>query len=435
MDKSYQAELQHWLSLIEQNHPSEIEMGLDRILTVYAKLKRRRLAKQVVMVAGTNGKGSTIAVLERLLLSQGLSVGVYSSPHINTYNERVRINGELIDDKRLVEGFQAVEQARKNTPLTYFEFGTLGALTTLEQEQLDIVLLEVGLGGRLDAVNIVDADLSIITSVDIDHVEWLGDNRESIGFEKAGIFRQGKPAIYGGDNPPGSVIQQAKAQNIALNVFGQQFGIKDQGDITSEHYNWLYQEDGVSNSERKRGFVLAQSGIEKSLLMPFSLLPESNVLTAIQAMECLGYSVSESTIVEVLDKVAVKGRLEVHSTQPLVLLDVGHNPHAARFLSRRLSEIKHHRPVYAVFSVLSDKDVKGIIKALEGQISCWHVSELAFPRAMKLAHIESALRHEQQSYLAYDSLTEAFDTAIQQAEENDGIVMCFGSFHVLSNIH
>lgn len=435
MANSYQAELNDWLQRIERNHPSEIEMGLDRTLTVYSKLRKGRLAKRVVVVAGTNGKGSTVAMLERLLLDAGQSVGVYSSPHIKRYNERVRINGELIDDKRLVESFEKVEQARSSTPLTYFEFGTLGALCCFEKESLDVVLLEVGLGGRLDAVNIVDPDLSIITSVDIDHVEWLGDNRESIGFEKAGIFRHGVPAIYGGDNPPESVIQQANAQNISLLIFRKQFGCKAPVTDKINDYSWVYQTQSIIKSERLIGFVSDMAGEIKEIPMPFSLLPESNILTAIQAMECLGFPVDGNTIHRCLDGFSVKGRFEVSATEPLVLLDVGHNPHAARFLSRRLAEIKGCRPIYTVFSVLADKDVEGIVEALEGQVTEWHVASLSCPRAMELPQICEALKMSGQRYIGYESLQLAYKNALDAAKAHDGIVMCFGSFHVVSDIN
>ncbi|UZE97858.1 bifunctional tetrahydrofolate synthase/dihydrofolate synthase [Alkalimarinus alittae] len=435
MTKSYQDELQQWLTLIEQNHPSDIEMGLDRTLTVYTRLRKGRLAKQVVLVAGTNGKGSTIAVLERLLLEAGLSVGVYSSPHIHIYNERIRINGELIDDKRLVESFQVVEKARRTTPLTYFECGTLGALYCLERARLDVVLLEVGLGGRLDAVNIVDPDLSIITSVDIDHVEWLGDNRESIGFEKAGIFRQGVPAIYGGDNPPESVIQQANAQNIDLHIHDTHFGLRNQPSEAVADYSWVFDTQPSQSAQRVVGYLRDQTGSTKEILMPYSLLPESNILTAIQAMACLGHLTNDTHILKALDGFAVKGRFEVYGSQPLVLLDVGHNPHAARFLSRRLSEIKGGRPVYAVFSVLTDKDVNGIVEGLNGQIDHWYIAPLACPRAMKLPEICNALSNNQQQFTEYDGLNNAFNEAVNVAKESDGIVMCFGSFHVVSDIN
>lgn len=434
MASSYQTELNEWLQRIEQNHPSEIEMGLDRTLTVYSKLRKGRLAKQVVLVAGTNGKGSTIAVLERLLLDAGQSVGVYSSPHIKRYNERVRINGELIDDKRLVESFQEVERARRGIPLTYFEFGTLGALCCLEKQGLDIVLLEVGLGGRLDAVNIVDPDLSIITSVDIDHVEWLGDNRESIGFEKAGIFRQGVPAIYGGDNPPESVIQQASAQNINLFVYQKQFGIKEDLAESFVDYDWIFHPEQNNKSKRSAGFLSGVSGNSIEIAMPFSLLPESNILTAIQAMECLGFAVNGEAIRKSLDCFSVKGRFEIYSTQPLVILDVGHNPHAARFLSRRLAKLKGTRPVYAVFSVLADKDVQGIIEGLDNQVTEWHVAPLSCPRSMELSQICDALSESGQKFKKYSSLDLAYKKALDTAKENEGIVMCFGSFYVVSDI-
>ncbi|MFD2228670.1 bifunctional tetrahydrofolate synthase/dihydrofolate synthase [Alkalimarinus sediminis] len=434
MSNQYQTELDSWLNRIEQNHPSEIEMGLDRTLTVYSKLRKKRLAKRIVVVAGTNGKGSTIAAMERLLLDAGQRVGVYTSPHIKAYNERVRIDGELIDNKRLVDSFNEVEQARGGTPLTYFEFGTLSALCCFQKEDLDVVLLEVGLGGRLDAVNIVDADLSIITSVDIDHIEWLGDNRESIGFEKAGIFRQGVPAIYGEGNPPHSVIQQANAQQINLLTYQQHFGMGAQENNSSNQYDWLYQPQRQHQSQRTTAYIAQPDGESKDISMPFSLLPESNLLTAVQAMQCLGYAVDNEQVHQSLDGFAVDGRFQVYDTDPLVLLDVGHNPHAAKFLASRLAGIKRNRPVYGVFSMLADKDVQGVIEGLGSQITEWHVAPLVCDRAMAISEICEGLTRYNQVYFEHDSLDMAYQKARNAAKQNDGIVMCFGSFHVVSDI-
>ncbi|WP_250658356.1 bifunctional tetrahydrofolate synthase/dihydrofolate synthase [Alkalimarinus coralli] len=432
MGESYKESLNAWLERIEKNHPSEIEMGLERTLSVYSTLGIERIASQVVVVAGTNGKGSTIAALERLLLDAGKTVGVYSSPHITSYNERVRVNGVQIDDRRLVESFEKVECARGRTPLTYFEFGTLSAISCLESEKLDVVLLEVGLGGRLDAVNIVDADLAIITSVDIDHTEWLGDNRESIGYEKAGIFRKNTPAIYGEDNPPSSVVQQALAKDVPLYIYQQDFGLSRASD-TPEPFNWLFQSGVSDDNSRLEAYISNCDGGVNRIKMPRSLLPESNILTAIQAMVCLGFRVDHDRL-KGLDGFSVAGRFEVYASDPLVLLDVGHNPHAARFLSRRLADIKSQRPVYAVFSALSDKDVCGIVEGIDGLIDEWFIAPLSFSRAMNLSDISNALVQCGQHYTESAEIKEAFHYAVNAAKENDGIVICFGSFHVVSDI-
>lgn len=417
---SYHTELQQWLSKIEASHPSEIEMGLDRTLTVYSKLRTGRVAKKIIVVAGTNGKGSTIAMIEHLLLKMGLSVGVYTSPHIETYNERIRINGKNVDDRRIVESFEKVESVRGGVPLTYFEFGTLGAIHCLASEKLDVAILEVGLGGRLDAVNIIDADLAIITSVDIDHTEWLGSDRESIGFEKAGILRVGIPAIYGESNPPHSVTQQATAQNVRLLTFQQDFG------VSIEH----------SNTRQASGnaFITDRYSCKKDVFMPDCLLPESNILMALQAVECLGLMGDAQALTDELNKFSVEGRLEVVSDKPQVLLDVGHNPHAAKFLSTRLKTIAQGRPVYAVFSALSDKDVEGVVEHLALDISVWHIAPLDCPRAKNMSELGQVFEERNLKHVKYDSIESAFVTAYEAALHDDALLICFGSFFVVSNI-
>jgi len=419
--------LHEWLETIEASHPSEIEMGLERALTVYSRM--RSSFSKVVLVAGTNGKGSTIAMLERLLLNAGQNVGVYTSPHITQYNERIRINGKNADDQQIIQSFERVEAARKGIPLTYFEFGTLSALSCLECENLDIVLLEVGLGGRLDAVNIVDPDLAIITSIDIDHTDWLGSDRESIGFEKAGILRPGIPAIYGEINPPESICQQVLAQKVKMLYCQQHFGMAPEKDLASE-----------SN----KGFISDKAGHRKDIQLPNCLLPENNILMALQAMECLGFSLDNRIISETLDGFVVEGRLEVVSDTPIVLLDVGHNPHASRFLAHRLNALAKGRSVYAVFSALADKDIAGIISPLRSLIKAWHIAPLECARAKDISDISSALAELNLEYTEHLSLSSAYDQAFSEASESVvpssdepeemGIVICFGSFYVVSEI-
>ena len=415
--------LQAWLEIIEASHPSEIEMGLERTLTVYSRLRSnfssKSIAPRVVLVAGTNGKGSTIAMLERLLINAGQTVGVYTSPHIHQYNERIRINGKNVDDQRIVQSFERVEAARKDIPLTYFEFGTLGALSCLEVENLDIVLLEVGLGGRLDAVNIVDPDLAIITSIDIDHIDWLGSDRESIGFEKAGILRPGIPAIYGEKNPPESICQQVLAQKVNMLYCQQHFG--------------LYPES-EAEAKSNTGFILDKKDNKKDIKMPDCLLPENNVLIALQAMECLDFSLNNNIISESLDGFVVEGRLEVVSDAPIVMMDVGHNPHASRFLAHRLKALAKGSPVYAVFSVLADKDIEGIVSPLSTLVSEWHIAPLECARAKGISDISRVLTDQKLEFTEHQSLSDAYDQARYKASKT-GIVICFGSFYVVSELH
>ncbi|MCG8612326.1 MAG: hypothetical protein MI864_17530, partial [Pseudomonadales bacterium] len=285
---AHKKSLAQWLAYIETMHCSEIDMGLDRILLVYRKLQKNNGRKgkpgaKVITVAGTNGKGSTVAVIERLLLNKGAQVGCYTSPHIERFNERVRVNGIEVEDQTLVDSFVRVEAARGKTSLTYFEYTTLVAFDVFAQSSLDYAVLEVGLGGRLDAVNIIDPDLAIITSVDLDHMDWLGDDREKIGFEKAGILRFGQSAIYAEANPPSSVLQQVQAQKVTLLRLGQAYGQLDAGDDGGNCTDNLA--DSVTARFRVIPFVAGQKTDSESVSevhfqLPPHVLPLQNRMAA-----------------------------------------------------------------------------------------------------------------------------------------------------------
>ena len=402
------ASLGQWLAYLEALHPSEIDLGLDRVLLVLRKLMTGRPHARIITVAGTNGKGSTVACLEALLLASGRRVGAYTSPHLSRYNERVRINGVEVADQALVSAFERIEAARGNTSLTYFEFGTLAAFLVMADQGLEDWVLEVGLGGRLDAVNCLDPDLAIITSVDIDHVAWLGNDRESIGFEKAGILRPGIPALYADEDPPRSVLQQAQAQKIRL---------------------WRYGEDYQVAAD---GGKIVINELQRVVALPPLPLPVTSVAAAVRAALWLEPALSDETINRALARVRVPGRFELVGTVPAVYLDVGHNPHAARWLAGKLSTLGA-RKVHAVYACLADKDASAVVHALMDVVDHWYLAGLAVPRGLSVTELAQRLAPMLQSRppSTYETVTAALAAARSQAEPDD-LVVVFGSFYTVA---
>lgn len=329
-----------WLAYLEAIHPVEIELGLARVSSVAEKLGCLRPAGRVILVGGTNGKGTTSALLAALLRAQGMSVGIYNSPHIHRYNERVTLDGEFISDSDLCRSFQAVEDARGDTSLTYFEFGTLAALWHFSQTAPDAVVLEIGLGGRLDAVNIVEADLSVVTSIGLDHQAWLGDTTEQIAYEKCSIARQGRWLVCGQQTPPATAAETVSA-------IGGLWCCRD-SDFTAD-----LRDEGLEVSYRV-------SGVDKTLKFPEYSIPHHNVATAVQALGLMGWLPQDDVIVQTVAALRVPGRWQVvRQNERTYVLDVAHNPQAAAYL-------RHHvdRVDCLVLGMLSDKDVAGVIEAL-----------------------------------------------------------------------
>lgn len=409
------ATVDQWLAYLEAIHPTEIDLGLDRVLVVLRRLFRRKPRARVITVAGTNGKGSAVAAVEALLRAAGRRTGAYTSPHLQRYNERVRLNGEDISDDALVRAFEAVEAARGKVSLTYFEFGTLAAFVAFADAGLEDWVLEVGLGGRLDAVNVLDADFAILTSVDIDHVAFLGDNREVIGFEKAGVLRPGIPAVYADTDPPRSVLQQVAAQKVRLALLGQDYHL-------------------IPEPQTASGFpAVMLKDQNQSIRLPAGPLPVKSVAAAVVAVRQLEPGLSVSVIEEVLSGLSVPGRFERLGSSPDIFLDVGHNPHAAGWLAEQLRSLKSPgRRAHAVYGALADKDVGGVGKAMAGVVDAWYLASLNVPRGLsghelqaKLA--EAGIAHPQ----AFDSVGEALDSALSAAAPND-LVVVFGSFFTVA---
>lgn len=406
------ATLDQWLSYLESIHPSEIDMGLDRVLLVLRRLFPRKPAGRVVIVGGTNGKGSAVACLEALLLGAGRTVGAYTSPHLQHYNERVRINGVDVSDGDLIEAFVAVEAARRSVTLTYFEFGTLAAFVVLAKAGVQDWLLEVGLGGRLDAVNVLDPDLAVITSVDIDHVAFLGDNREVIGFEKAGILRPGIAAVYADSDPPRSVLQQVTAQNVRLQRLGESYRLVP---VAGGHRLELH--DGTE-------LVIAAS-------VP---LPLHSVAAAVVAFHELEAEFSPEFIADTVAQVRVPGRFEKLAEAPAIYADVGHNPHAARWLAGRVASVRaDDGRVLAVYGALADKDVEGVVSAMSAIVEEWYLGGLDCHRGLTsdaLAQRVSSVPLTRKPR-GFASVSAAFAAALADAGPRD-VVIVFGSFFTVA---
>lgn len=401
-----------WLDYLESIHPTEIDLGLERVLLVLRRLFPVRPRARIVTVAGTNGKGSTVAALEALLRATGRSTGAYTSPHLHRYNERVRINGTEIDDVALTRAFARVEQVREGVSLTYFEFGTLAAFVAFADAGVEDWILEVGLGGRLDAVNVLDADLAVITSVDIDHTAFLGSDRETIGFEKAGILRPGIPAIYADEDPPHSVVQQAAAQRVSLLLYGRDYHLQPEKCAAGELVRLLYQDEVMT--------------------LPAGPLPVRSLAAAAVAVRLLQPELSPGQISATLAPLRVAGRFEQLAHRPPVYVDVGHNPHAAAWLAGRVRALLPDKGrAVAVYAALADKDVEGVVRQMAPVVREWHIAPLRVPRGLALPALQKRLGQAGISAVPHQSVSEALAAAQAAAGDLD-LVVVFGSFYTVA---
>lgn len=418
--------LAEWLAWQEQLHPSEIELGLDRVKSVARQLPFFSPAKKLITitVGGTNGKGSCVAYLEAILLAAGYRVGAYSSPHLLRYNERVRINGQMVSDAMLCASFSRVDCARAmlnhaEVSLTYFEFGTLAALDIFYTEQVDIQILEVGLGGRLDAVNIIDPDAVIVVNVALDHEAWLGHSREAIGVEKAGIFRSHIPIIIGENHPPASIYSAAAAlQNRQLHIYGDHFSIE-------AGQSWHFR--GLSG----RGEPVDW------LALPKGSLPLPSAACAIQAICSLGLA-DRQAVEQGLIAAFLQGRCQqVDWCGRHIILDVAHNPAGAHYLARwMVAQREQGSPdesqrFLLVFSALADKDHAGSMAELASIARCWYLAPLPVARAATLENLlESAARIGGNAQ-GFDTIGAALQAAVRGTQRGDTILVC-GSFYTVA---
>lgn len=413
-------DLAGWLAYIEQQHPQTIALGLERVERVRDAMGLVP-AVPVITVAGTNGKGSTCAMLEAMLSAAGYRVGLYTSPHLLRYNERVRIAGREADDGALVSAFARVEAARTekagNARLTYFEFGTLAAVDLFLRSSVDVLVLEVGMGGRLDAVNAFDADCAIVTSIGLDHMDYLGATREAIGYEKAGIFRAGKPAVLADPGPPASVLAHAQAIGARLLRIGQEFGCEAEPD------QWLF----WGPAGRKSGLAYP------ALYGRIQLLNASAALAALDALQ-QRLPVSPQHLRRGLAEVRLPGRFQVLPGRPAVVLDVGHNPHAAAVLADNLSDLGPCSRTWAVFGMLCDKDLAGVVSLLTGHVDRWLVCTLPSPRGARSAELAQVLRQAGvDAVREFENPAAAYTAARAGAAESDRIIV-FGSFHTVAAV-
>ena len=404
--------LDAWLAYIEALHPKSIAMGLDRVKSVANQLELNPNFP-IITIAGTNGKGSTCAMLEAIYMQSGYRIGCYTSPHLVRYNERVRVNNQEISDKDLCDAFSAVEQARGGIALTYFEMGTLAAVWHFMKSNLDIAILEVGMGGRLDAVNVFEPSCSIVTSVDLDHMEYLGDTREKIGFEKAGIFRANKLAICGDANPPKTLTDYVEQIGADLQLFGRDF----ETEKTTE--GWTYT---TKNNQMSFPFLALHGDFQLN-----------NAACAIRAVQYLNevLPVTEVNIGEALGAVTLMGRFYQIQVDPTVIVDVAHNPQAAKSLAHNLQTTPCKGRTIAVFAMLADKDIEGVVNELTPHISAWYLADIHNPRGAKAQDLARQLGNTL-NVTQFGSVSSALQAACIDAAKNDRIVV-FGSFYTVAD--
>lgn len=398
--------LEEWLVYLEQLHGQAIELGLDRIRHVATELNLLKPAPFVFTVGGTNGKGTTCRTLEVLLMAAGYRVGVYSSPHFIRYAERVRINGQELSDQQHISSFDSLNQGRGETSLTFFEFSTLSAFQLFKQSDLDVVILEVGLGGRLDATNIVDADVAVLTSIALDHTDWLGPDRESIGREKAGIFRQGKPAVVGEPDMPVTISKVAQDKGAILLARGKEWS------YSASSHSWQFQDIQGKLTE-----------------LPLPQIPLANAATALAALRVSGLTLSEAVLRESIATATLPGRFQIVQHSPLVILDVAHNPHAARYLVEKIEQLAPKGKVHGVLGMLHDKDIEGTITILSEAVDQWYCASLDGPRGASAQRLQQSLPEAE----CYDRVEQAWQAALSQADADDVVLVC-GSFHTVAAV-
>lgn len=421
--------LESWLQYISSVHPREIELGLGRTQRVAQRLGIGKPANLVVTVAGTNGKGSCVATMEAVLQQSGLKTGCYTSPHIHVFNERIRIDGSNVSDDSLIAALEAIDAARDGETLSYFEFATLAGLYLFRENRVDVALLEVGLGGRLDAVNIVDADVAVISSIGLDHTDWLGDNIESIAAEKAGIMRPRVPAVFGTEQPPRAVIERAKELESPLFVYGCDFHAETATDTA------LWAWNGLNRTGDRVDWL--------NLPVPSLLL--SNVAAALQALLLLPVELERETVANAMLGLGLAGRFESRrdlSSGRRVIFDVAHNTAAMQQLALRVQSYKSQNQgcgrIAVVLAVMADKDVSGMITALEYCVDIWYIAQVDQARSMAADEVAQTMKSvgiaaDQGRILQFDSVESAYRAACDQTEAEDTVLVT-GSFFTVAAV-
>lgn len=405
--------LQQWLDWQEGLHGQVIDLGLERVRAVWQNLDHD-LDMPVITVAGTNGKGSSVAMLEAIYLAASYRVGSYTSPHLLRYNERIRIQGEPVADELLCDAFACIDEARGDTSLTYFEFGTLAALQVFARSEAEVIVLEVGLGGRLDAVNIIDADVALITAIDVDHVAWLGDDREQIGREKAGIMRTARPVVISDSRPPGSLAEESERLGAQAFFIGSDYRFDSQEQGWSWHYGDSHRSALPEPALRGRFQLQNAAGV----MMVLQLLHER--------LPC-----SMQAIRQGLQQVQLPGRFQYLGGAISEVLDVAHNPQSARALAENLQALPLEGRRHAVVGMLADKDIEATLAPLREAFASWHLAPPDAGRAADTEQLLQALGQDKEACFLYENITAARVGALNQARPGDQLVI-FGSFYTVA---
>lgn len=400
-----------WLEKIKKQHRISMDLGLERVKRVANELNVLKLDCSIIIVGGTNGKGSTVAGLEAIYLNAGYRVGTFTSPYLYRFNELVRIQGQEASDEDFIRAFEKIDKARGEMTLTQFEFNTLAALDIFKQSNLDIGILEVGLGGRLDAVNIIDADVSVITSIAMDHAEWLGNTREEIAVEKAGIFRKGIPAVCGDFDLPVTLLDYANEHQVPLYCQEEQFGFEQQGSV----WNWWCENKRENN-------------------LPLSHLALQNMSTVMMTVELMQdiLPVKREAMDQAFSTVDLAGRIQLIPGDVSQILDVSHNPAAAEWLANYLRSLTHTGKIRAVFSMLADKDILSTLIVMRDCIDEWYIGPLQVDRGSSLSVLEYCFRTAKINAVhSFDSIKRAYDEALRVSQAGDYVVV-FGSFYTVA---
>ena len=406
--------LDQWLVKLETNHDKKIDLGLSRVKKIYDRLDLEKISPKIITVAGTNGKGSTVSILSSICQQANYKVGEFTSPHLINYNERIKINGEPVQDEEICSAFELIEHLLEDITLSYFEYSTLAAALIFKQNNVEISIFEVGLGGRLDSVNVIDADCAVITTVDIDHTAWLGNDKESIGYEKAGIIRTHKPAIYADLDCPKSIIEHAESLDVKLILLEDQY----QFEITKDGFNYQYLEH------------------------QFVTLPKPNIrgdwqyknaATALTALLSLELNIDEDNIRKGLESIQLSGRLQLMSQSPDIYIDVSHNAQAAKSLSNWLKKNPVKGKTFAVFAVFGDKEPINWLHFFKDLIDVWLISEVNSDRALKTNKLVKDLSNYAELILSFESVKQAFNKVKTIASKQDRIIV-FGSFYTVSDV-
>lgn len=420
--------LKQWLDHISAVHPREMELGLSRIKSVAGRLELSGGRSKIITIAGTNGKGTCVSCLESLLEAAGFSTGAYTSPHLHSFNERIRLNGENVSDDSICDAFSEIEQARAEVSLSYFEFATLAALLIYFRAEPDFILLEVGLGGRLDAVNMVDPDMALITSISLDHQDWLGSDLEGIGFEKAGIMRPGVATVFADDWMPDSIANRAKELASPLYRLGRDF------DYHREH-------DPISSEFRfSSRLALAGEGEPAFSFEAPVQLHRGSVAACLQVLQLFHIELEPEQISKALQDSQLPGRFErrIHCESGCqLILDVAHNPAAAQLLDQRLENLMSSHPqqgrIIAVLAVLDDKDIEGIVVSLQSRVDIWYIAQIEDQRGLSVNDAMERLKRAFPglSFEPFETVEKACLAACGNADSNDWVVVA-GSFHTVA---